>query len=63
MREGLNTMEENAGPEYKAFISQIIRWQNQAENYLSQAKAALRTMGVTFPSAGSGPENGEYNLY
>ncbi|WP_282139826.1 hypothetical protein [Cytobacillus oceanisediminis] len=63
VREGLNTMEKNAGPEYKAFISLIIRWQDQAENYLSQAKVALRMMGVTFPSAGSGPENGEYNLY
>ncbi|UOE53362.1 hypothetical protein [Cytobacillus oceanisediminis] len=63
VREGLKTMEENAGPEYKAFISLIIRWQGQAENYLSQAKDALLTMGVSFPSAGSGPENGEYNLY
>ncbi|WP_404321586.1 hypothetical protein [Cytobacillus firmus] len=63
VREGLKAMEENAGPEYKAFISLIIRWQDQAENYLSQAKEALRTMGVSFPSAGSGPENGGYNLY
>lgn len=63
VREGLKTMEENAGPEYKAFISLIIRWQDQAENYLSQAKEALRTMGVSFPSAESGPENGGYNLY
>ena len=53
VREGLKTMEENAGPEYKAFISLIIRWQDQPENYLSQAKEALRTVGVSFPSAGA----------
>ncbi|CAM3667392.1 hypothetical protein GCM10009865_03650 [Aeromicrobium ponti] len=63
VRDGLMTMEENAGPEYKAFINVIIKWQEQAENYLAQAKESLRTMGVSFPSAGSEQQDGEYNLY
>ncbi|GLB60141.1 hypothetical protein [Cytobacillus sp. NCCP-133] len=63
VREGLKTMEEHAPPEYKTAIGLMIRWQDQAENYLSQAKESLRMMGVSFPSSGSGPENGEYNLY
>lgn len=63
VRDGLMTMEENAGPEYKAFINVIIKWQEQAENYLAQAKESLRMMGVSFPSAGSEQQDGEYNLY
>ncbi|WP_026581406.1 hypothetical protein [Bacillus sp. J33] len=63
VREGLKTMEENASNEYKGFIRLIIRWQDQAENYLAQAKESLRTMGVSFPSAGSEQQNGENNLY
>ncbi|WP_353050246.1 hypothetical protein [Bacillus sp. ISL-47] len=63
VREGLITMEENSPPEYKAFMNLIIKWQDQAENYLAQAKDSLRTMGVAFPSAGSGQQDGGYNLY
>lgn len=63
VREWLKTMEENASSEYKGFIKLIIRWQGQAENYLAQAKESLRTMGVSFPSAGSEQQNGENNLY
>jgi hypothetical protein len=62
VREGLNTMEENASPEYKPFIKVIIRWQDQAESYLKQAKEALRSMGVSFP-AGSELQGGEDNYY
>ncbi|MED3692195.1 hypothetical protein P4534_25995 [Peribacillus butanolivorans] len=50
VREGLNTMEKNASPEYISFIKVIIKWQEQAESYLNQAKDALRSMGVSFPS-------------
>ncbi|MFC0271790.1 hypothetical protein ACFFIX_10020 [Metabacillus herbersteinensis] len=50
VREGLDTMEQNASPEYKPFIKVIIKWQESAESYLNQAKKALRTMGVSFPT-------------
>ncbi|TKH14838.1 hypothetical protein FC678_03905 [Peribacillus simplex] len=56
VREGLKIMEENARPEYIAFIKVIIKWQEQAESYLNQAKEALRTMGVSFP-VGSEQQN------
>lgn len=49
VREGLDTMEKNASPEYKSFIKVIIKWQASAESYLNQAKDALRSMGVSFP--------------
>lgn len=62
VREGLRTMEENASPEFKPFIKIIIKWQEQAESYLNQAKESLGTMGVPIP-AGSEQQSGEYNLY
>ncbi|WP_163100771.1 hypothetical protein [Peribacillus alkalitolerans] len=51
VREGLHTMEENVVPEYKSFVRMIIRWQEQTESYLKQAKEALIAMGVSFPSS------------
>ncbi|MFC3885936.1 hypothetical protein ACFOU2_21650 [Bacillus songklensis] len=57
VREGLKMMEENASPEFKTFIKVIIKWQEQAESYLNQAKESLRTMGVSFP-AGSEQQSG-----
>jgi hypothetical protein len=62
VRDGLKIMEENASPEYKTFIKLIIQWQKQAESYLSQAKAALKSMGISLPS-GSEQQSGEYNGY
>lgn len=50
VREGLDTMEKNASPEYKSFIKVIIKWQESAESYLNQAKEALQSMGVSFPA-------------
>lgn len=55
-------MEENASPEFKTFIKIIIKWQEQAESYLNQAKESLGTMVVPIP-AGSEQQSGEYNLY
>lgn len=60
--KGLKTMEENASPEFKSFIKVIIKWQEQAESYLNQAKESLRMMGVSLPT-GSEQQNGEYNSY
>ncbi|MFY0758952.1 hypothetical protein AB1K32_08770 [Metabacillus dongyingensis] len=60
--EGLITMEENASPEFKTFIKVIIKWQEQAESYLNQAKESLRAMGVSVP-AGSEQQNGDDNFY
>lgn len=62
VREGLITMEQNASPEFKPFIKVIIKWQEQAESYLNQAKESLRTMGVSVPT-GSEQQSGEYNYY
>jgi len=62
VREGLKIMEDNATPDFKPFIKLIIQWQNQAESYLSQTKAALKSMGISFP-AGSEQQSGEYNAY
>ncbi|NRG48462.1 hypothetical protein [Bacillus sp. CRN 9] len=50
VREGLNTMEQNASQEYKAFIQVIIKWQEQAESYLMQAKEAVKSMGYSMPA-------------
>lgn len=58
VREGLNTMEQNASQEYKAFIQVIIKWQEQAESYLMQAKEAVKSMGYSMP-AGNEQETGE----
>lgn len=60
--EGLKAMEENASPDFKPFIRVIIKWQEQAESYLNQAKNSLQTMGVSF-STESGQQNGGYNSY
>jgi hypothetical protein len=60
VREGLKTMEENASPEFKTFIKVIIKWQEQAESYLNQAKEALQTMGVSVP-AGSEQQSEDYS--
>ncbi|MFJ7306209.1 hypothetical protein [Peribacillus frigoritolerans] len=49
-------MEENASANYIAFIKLIIKWQEQAESYLNQAKEALRSMGASFP-VGSEQQN------
>lgn len=62
VREDLNTMEENASPEFVTFIQLIIRWQNQAESYLNQAKESLRTMGISSPT-GSEQQSVESNSY
>lgn len=62
VREGLNTIEANANPQYKTFMAVIFRWQDQAESSLNQAKESLRTMGISFP-AGSGQQSGESNTY
>jgi hypothetical protein len=62
VRDGLKIMEENATPEFITFIKLIIQWQNQAESYLSQAKTALTSMGISFPS-GSDEQNEESNVY
>jgi hypothetical protein len=51
VKEGLQTMEENVVPEYKSFVRMISRWQEQAESFLKQAKEALISMGVSFPSS------------
>lgn len=60
VRDGLKTMEENASPEYKPFMKVMIKWQEQAESYLNQAKKSLQTMGVSL-STESGQQNGDYN--
>ncbi|PLR96867.1 hypothetical protein [Bacillus sp. T33-2] len=52
VREGLAVMYENADTEFKPFIQLIIRWQQQAESYLEQAKEASRSIGVSFPDGG-----------
>ncbi|MDQ7862677.1 hypothetical protein RCO48_21580 [Peribacillus frigoritolerans] len=38
-------MEENASPNYIAFIKVIIKWQEQAESYLNQAKRSFTIYG------------------
>jgi isopenicillin N synthase-like dioxygenase len=58
VRDGLKIMEENATPEFRSFIKLIIQWQNQAESYLTQAKTALKSMGISFEQ-----QSGEYNVY
>jgi endonuclease III len=45
--KGLQVMNKNVSPEYSAFIDTIIKWQEQAESYLSQAKNAIQSMGIT----------------
>lgn len=50
VREGLNTMEENAPIEFKTFMKVVIQWQSQAESFLAQSKSLLKTMGVTLTS-------------
>jgi hypothetical protein len=62
VRDGLKIMEENATPDFKPFIKLIIQWQNQAESYLAQTKATLKSMGISFP-IGSEQQSGEYNVY
>ncbi|KKI92519.1 hypothetical protein WQ54_09165 [Bacillus sp. SA1-12] len=62
VREGLVTMEKNASPQYKRFIQVIIKWQEQAESSLNQAKESLRTLGVSF-SARSEQHSEESNSY
>ncbi|MBM7693753.1 hypothetical protein JOC77_003197 [Peribacillus deserti] len=48
VRQGLQVMEENISPEFKTFISVSIKWQEQAESYLRQAKESLIAMGISF---------------
>jgi hypothetical protein len=62
VRDGLKIMEENATQEFKPFIKLIIQWQKQAESYLIQAKAALKSMGISFPIE-SEQQSEEYNVY
>jgi hypothetical protein len=50
VREGLLVMEADATPEFKPFIKIIIRWQDQVEAYLKQAKESLPSMGIPLPS-------------
>ncbi|WP_371413987.1 hypothetical protein [Virgibacillus sp. Bac332] len=50
VREGLDTMAENAPTEYKSFMETIIIWQEQAEAYLNETKEALQSMGISVPS-------------
>lgn len=49
VRKGLRGMEENAPAQFKPLIAVSIKWQEQAESSLKQAKDALKLMGVTFP--------------
>lgn len=51
--EGLNVMLVNVSTQYQTFINVIIRWQRQAESYLNQAKTALQSMGIQFPTESS----------
>lgn len=60
VREWLTIMEKNASSEYKPFIKVIIKWQEQAESTLNQAKSSLQSMGVSFP-AESELQSGEYS--
>ncbi|MBP3040914.1 hypothetical protein J9303_15610, partial [Bacillaceae bacterium Marseille-Q3522] len=39
VKRWLKVMRENASAEFKPVINMIIRWQNQAELYLSQARS------------------------
>ena len=50
VREWLQVKENNAEDQYKPKMRMLIQWQNQAESYLRQAKNALQSMGVSFPS-------------
>lgn len=61
VREGLNTMEEHASPDYKAFMNVVIRWQVQAESSLKQAKESLIGMGVPLPTGSE--QQGGGNTY
>jgi hypothetical protein len=61
VRAGLGVMLEHASPEYKPVVQMIIRWQDQAEATLKQARDALQSMGISLPLAGEeapGSENG-----
>ncbi|MBB6451729.1 hypothetical protein HNQ94_000150 [Salirhabdus euzebyi] len=62
VRVGLSTMLENASQEYKPFIDLIIKWQNQKEAYLSQAKDTVRSMGISFTTE-SNQQNGGNQSY
>jgi hypothetical protein len=50
VREWLQVMENNAEEKYRPKMRMLIQWQDQAESYLKQAKNALQSMGVSFPS-------------
>lgn len=50
VRRWLNVMQQNASPEFKNVIATIIRWQDQAESSLAQAKEMVRSMGHSFPT-------------
>ncbi|RYL97864.1 hypothetical protein EWH99_13275 [Sporolactobacillus sp. THM7-7] len=57
VKEWLPVMEEDADRAFKPVIRLVMRWQNQAELYLSQAKSSLAEMGIAFP-ANTGEESG-----
>jgi len=44
--EGLQVMQENANEKWRPFVEQIIKWQDNAEATLSQAKQTLQAMNV-----------------
>ena len=50
VRRGLKVMEENADSNLSPFIKIIIQWQEQAQEYLEQAKTSLQTMGYSLSS-------------
>ncbi|WP_445491976.1 hypothetical protein [Niallia sp. 03133] len=62
VKKWLGVMEENASSEFKPFIQLIIRWQNQTEFYLNQAKSELIKMGISIPAEVE-QQSGEYNRY
>ncbi len=55
VKEWLRVMEGNASSEFKPFIQMIIRWQNQAEHYLNQAKTELIKLGISISAEGEQP--------
>lgn len=51
VRSGLKVMAENVTAQWKPFMAVVIKWQDQAEATLKQAKDALIAIGVSLPAA------------
>ncbi|EIJ79780.1 hypothetical protein PB1_05427 [Bacillus methanolicus PB1] len=62
VRDGLKVMEQNAAPEFKPFMKLIMKWQQQAESTLNQAKVTLQSMGISSANE-SGQQSEEVNFY